>query len=400
MELRGTNSSVAAMIEALPWVADGIARDPSQQEAVLHLANVSEHSSAEVFLALLALPWMQDTDTSWQETSVISTIDSIGRENPAAALEIVDMPFLQTLDVQDLNALYGLLALSRGENLAEVLAHPWVAPGITDEKTPVIARLTAIAGTGSPRPDLLPILLNPEQTILLTRTITLDHDVELSVVWPAHGATSARATVVMDLLEDSIRMLEGFMGVPWPRPTTSILVADVPATSDGAGIDAFAIHPSRYNDIEYIVHEAAHWYWWFLPAWVREGAATFLAAVYFSKATGTPLPAPESCPHAANLEALGDGGTKIDRAWICNYTLGHGLLIELYETLGDETFRDAFRRLYTWLQDEALVARCGVATPLGEQGLCYYHAAFVEHLPKHAAITQEIINRHYYGAKR
>ena len=364
---------------------------------MLYLAYVLEYSSAEVFQSLLALPWMQDTDTSWQETSVIMDIDAFGRDDPAVALQIVNMPFLENLDAQDLNALSSLNIFAQAEDLGTILEYPWVATGITDDKTPIIARLHDTVDRWKPRPDLIPILFDPEQTVLLTRTIALEHDVALSVVWPAHGATPTKAAEVMDLLEDTIRVYEEFMGMPWPRPTASILVGDVNVWGGSASGLGVTINTSQYNDPALIAHEVAHAYWGYPPGWMSEGGATFLEAIYISQATGTPLPAPKACPYAASLQELTDDTGS--PSWGCNYTLGSGLLLELYQALGDETFREAFRTLYKWRRDEALVARCGVTTPLGEQGLCYYHAAFIEGLPEHSPLTDEIIHRHYYGDK-
>ncbi|MCY4583077.1 MAG: hypothetical protein OXE50_09830, partial [Chloroflexi bacterium] len=149
-----------------------------------------------------------------------------------------------------------------------------------------------------------------------------------------------------------------------------------------------------YHDSEYIVsHEAAHTYWPFWPRWIAEGAATFMDLYYQSTRAGRPLPAPRMCASFDNIGRLEAAGVSSNHP--CNYSLGSGLFLDLYGTMGHDPFREAFGRLYTWLSDDALFARCGRSEGKGE---CYVRAAFVEYMPEQAAVTEEIINRHFHGA--
>ena len=78
----------------------------------------------------------------------------------------------------------------------------------------------------------------------------------------------------------------------------------------------------------------------------------------------------------------------------CHYRLGRGLYIELYEILGEEAFRQGFRRLYLKMRDEELYDGC--TGP--ERGVCYVRAAFVtDALPESAALAAPVIARWYYG---
>ena len=118
--------------------------------------------------------------------------------------------------------------------------------------------------------------------------------------------------------------------------------------------------------------------------------------VYMRALTGDPLPAPKSCPQATKLSDLLNLDVSVGAdAEICAYNLGEALFLELYQALGDAPFRQGFGTLFTYLNDEALHVRCINAE---DKALCYVHGAFIEALPDHATIAEEIINRHYYGS--
>ena len=78
----------------------------------------------------------------------------------------------------------------------------------------------------------------------------------------------------------------------------------------------------------------------------------------------------------------------------CSYALGRGLFLDLYETLGAESFRRGFRRLYLTMGSNEHDDEC---TGL-ERGVCYVRAAFVtDALPESATLAEPVIARWYYG---
>ena len=80
---------------------------------------------------------------------------------------------------------------------------------------------------------------------------------------------------------------------------------------------------------------------------------------------------------------------------ICNYTLGEGMFLDLYLSLGDEAFRQGFANLYLQLWDGTLTDECtGI-----DLSACHIKAAFVTGAtPENAAIAEAVITRRYYGA--
>ncbi len=405
LELR--EPEAAAAIDTLPWVQDGI--DAFERAGIPVLSEVALESS-RVFWALLSKDWVRDGLTP-DESRVISELTAMAdkssvHRDEAAALRIVDMPFLETTDGLDLMALESLRLLiwtwewDRGY-LQQVLSHPSLQNGITDDWTNIVAVLHRVVRR---RPELLDVVLDPEQTIVKERSITLPHtgQVGLSVIWPGGGGTEAQASQTMDLLEHAVRTQEEFMGVPYPKTYAIVLVADV--TVGGGPRSIITVDPPSYQDYALIAHEAAHTYWAYAPRWFQEGGASFLDSISIKARTGASLPEPaDSCSpiysiselRRVALDELLQGRENIFDG--CNYTLGEGMFLELYDSLGDEAFRQGFANLYLQLRDETLIDECtGI-----DFSACYIRAAFVTGVtPENAAIAEAIITRRYYGDQR
>ena len=374
----------AAVILALPWVRDGIA--PSEVESAIALQELAL-KSRQVLQALAQKPWMQDGLTP-DESSMTWKLRSIRDES--AALRILDMAFLETVDGVDAAAMEALAVLSwesdRGY-LEQVLSHPTLRDGITDDQTVVVAALQSVVRH---RPELLDTLLNPDQVTVEKRVIRLPHsgEVTLSVIHVIPGTYRT-----MDMLEQMVRTQEGFMAVPFPRSYVGLLAADaIPVGGGPSGI--ITVDPGSAEDDYIIAHELAHTYWSFFPPWLREGAADFMTTVSADAEFSS-----NKCSLADNLSDLEhiESGLSEDIIYRsgCSYALGRGLFLDLYEALGDEAFRQGFGRLYLTMRGKEHDDEC---TGL-ERGVCYVRAAFVtDALPESAALAEPVIVRWYYGS--
>ena len=374
----------AAVILALPWVRDGIA--PSEVESAIALQELAL-KSRQVLQALAQKPWMQDGLTP-DESSMTWKLRSIRDES--AALRILDMAFLETVDGVDAAAMEALAVLSwesdRGY-LEQVLSHPTLRDGITDDQTVVVAALQSVVRH---RPELLDTLLNPDQVTVEKRVIRLPHsgEVTLSVIHVIPGTYRT-----MDMLEQMVRTQEGFMAVPFPRSYVGLLAADaIPVGGGPSGM--ITVDPGSAEDDYIIAHELAHTYWSFFPPWLREGAADFMTTVSADAEFSS-----NKCSLADNLSDLEhiESGLSEDIIYRsgCSYALGRGLFLDLYEALGDEAFRQGFGRLYLTMRGKEHDDEC---TGL-ERGVCYVRAAFVtDALPESAALAEPVIVRWYYGS--
>ena len=414
------NPVAAAALNDLAWLQDGI--DSSEQDAVLSIVNAAVESDS-IFSALLTKSWVQDGLTP-DELEVVSYLSSMastpvdgttGKVDEATPLLILDMPFLQDvtpLDGLALSALEALMFSAEEGALQQVLSHPELRGGITDDWT----NLVAVTWLAAQRPGLLDVLLNPDQTSVekLVITLPLAGKVTLSVIEPevkaALSSTQPGTASLdpMDLLEHTVRTQEEFMGVAFPESHVVLFVADI--SPEGGGEFGHGVIASDSRSSTYIIaHETAHiwdvqpnWLAGGRTRWIIEGVAEFLTAISERARVGTPLPEPkDSCGLAnsiADLVRVEEVDSEVIYGSACNYTLGRGMFLELYDSLGNTAFRQGFRNLYlmsagevpAWFRQDECAGR--------DAGLCYLEAAFFSDMtPEQTAIADEIITRRYYS---
>ena len=397
MDLNLRDPGAAASIESLPWVRDGLSR--GERKPVLALRELALESK-KLFGGLITRPWLLD-GLGRDETTVVRNLTPIAgksfgdKSNEALALRIIDMPFLETVDGVDAAAVTSLRDLqlsSDGPYLEQVLSHPTLSGGITDDQTVVVAALRTVINY---RPNLLDVLLDPARVNVEKRVTHLRHsgEMDLSVIHLNPGSYRT-----MDILDQIIRTHEEFMGVPLPTGYLGVVVADATPNRGGGGPSGIiTIDPGYEEDAYLIAHELAHSYWNFAPPWLREGAAEFMTTV----STDTQF-SDNSCGAAESLSELQRlqmeslekrlvGGGNLT---FCNYALGRGLYIELYNTLGDRAFREGFQNLYLAMREGKHDGQCTGE----ERGLCYLRKAFVtDAQPDSGALAEPVINRWYYG---
>ena len=249
---------------------------------------------------------------------------------------------------KNLPALESLWVLngSNREALSQVMSHPTISDGISEQEAKIVAALHPFL-----KPDQLEKLLDPEQVILEERTITLPlgGDTHLSIVRTRPGGGHT-----MDLLERAVRNIEEFMGLPFPRRQAVYLFEEGGSGGSVArnlGIRVVLTVNEQALTEEQILglltHETSHYYWSGGTYWIHEGAATFLESVVGNTLKG-PLDKPP-CSLARSIAELEDlypnTRTNFD-AFQCNYALGERLFRDLHRNMDETSFRQAFRRLY------------------------------------------------------
>ena len=401
--------AIAAAIDTLPWVRDGI--DASEQTEVAVLFEASR-GTRQLLPALVQKHWVQDGLTLNEQYAIRSLV-GISREIPRpdepAALSILDMSFLDDIDKVDVKALESLWSLNRLDErdyLRHVLSHPTLRGGITDRQR---ARFTflGLAVSSDPKrhfPELLEVLLDLRKSTVEERVISLPRagEVHLAVAHTRRGRFRT-----MEILERVVRRQERFMLEAFPVKFVGVLAAEITPAAGGASFSGgmIAIDPGGENNTALVAHEVAHKYWERVSPWLWEGGAEVLRAV----SEGVPLKVENVqlslCHLADNLSGIDrieskprlDVGVDVFPYVTvdCPYVMGLGLFADLYENLGDRTFRQAFRRLYLKVRDGAHETTCvGL-----ERAVCLVREAFeIDATPKAAAIAGPITNRWYYGS--
>ncbi len=430
----------AAEIKELPWVTNGV--DNAEREAVELLIATARWYPA-TFHALLQKPWLKDNITD-AETDAIYGIRWTERYNPElaeamlqkswvqdditadegtvleflfwitwyedepapqmleTAVQILNMSFLDSVTSADASAVRSLDRLEdiSAADFLEVMSHPTLNDGITDEEAKIVALL---GGTYSYRPESVAILLRGTGVYLEERVVELPRSGEVLL---AIIRIRDQKTASMDFLERSVRAIEEFMGETFPVGYVALFFDD--AVFPESGGTNFGTHfaAQLIYDVEnsyawdytplVIAHEVAHYYWHGSSRnWIDEGAAELLASISEHSRIETPIePTNNPCASVksiAELEALKpeDLGVK---GFNCNYWLGEAFFLDLYRTLSDHTFRQGFRSLYLKSQHEDPTDDCE-GTDLS---ICHVAAAFKTSVSVEVAErVDEIISRWY-----
>ncbi len=341
---------LAERIIALAWVEDGVTElENTALETLFFIADVDVGLGRQV----AAMPWFAD-DVTVAESLVVEELWYIAYEDAAAAKRVASMPFLRSLESPDIAAMEALasLAFFNAPAFREVMSHPTFGNGIIDEWAPVVSTLYDVSEEA---PAFIDVLLDPSQVTQEWRTITLPHSGAVDLVIIRTGPGARRS---MDLLENAVRSAEDFMGVPLPTNYVGLLFGNtVAGYSAGTNYATHIAVLPEYDvddgshEAEYashiIAHEVAHYYWYNGRDWVDEGASDFMASIAENARTGRPVAATnDPCEYTNNiaelerLTALGN-----DYVFDCNYSLGEGFFLDLYRTLGDQSFREGLRSL-------------------------------------------------------
>ena len=339
---------------------------------------------------MASLPWASDGLSETEEKIIEELLYLYVKNSTPTAVSLMDMPFLQSVNPEDLQAVTSLRMISQENRPAfqQIMDHPtFAAGGITDAWTPVVATLRSAQSYNR---SLIPTLLDHAQVHLETRTIQtpLRGTVTLNIV--RIGAASDPQS--MDRLESAVRGAEALMGEPLPTDVVNVLYADAVRGSNaghnsGESIVILPLYDSpgeersqRIND-----HEVAHYYWVGNENWIDEGMSDLMAAVFLANRTGTRIhPDSRPCP---DFRAISQLSTK-DDTHPCDYSLGERLFIDLHDAVGTTEFRKGMAALYreSTLEDNA------DNLPGTKLGISHVKASFT------SAAAKQVIDRWYHGS--
>lgn len=359
-DLRVRGPDLAAQIEDLSWIADGIQLD-MEAYAVRGLIALADAGQLARFIEE---PWVAE-----------------GRNHPA----------LRNLAINN-------ISYDPPEVYNWVVDHPALNDGISDREAKILASLgspddSSRLDSGSPHTI-------EERTIILP----LAGEVELTII---RTDLERGYAGMMNDLEHSIRSHEEFMGVPFPQRQVNYLIKP---GGGGNWSESFVYVGDSYHDGPYphtIAHEAAHYHWtWpragWTPfpanlAWVSEGAAELLA--YGPDAARVDWVEDEwNAPcvgltitelEASDFALERDGGSQ------CWYPVGEAFYRDLYRAMESTNFRLAFRR---WLLHSMFdLADVCVGDDMGiSTTYCHVMEAFTTYASEdNRAAVEDVINRWY-----
>ncbi len=369
--LERVDPRLAAEIKKRGWIRNGI--DAAESKAIQGILDVA-FENRPVASSLVTRRWVRDGITDLEVNFIEKFAYLAGRDADAAS-RVLGMPFLKTIEPADVSAMESLarLAIFEPKTFRDVMSHPTLSDGITDQWAPIIATLHGVAETN---PALIEVLLHPGVVVLESRTVMLplSGEVGLYIIRTGPGATRS-----MDLLEHAVRGAEAYMGLPLPTNYVGLLFENaVSGSASGTNFGTHIVILPKYDVDdgsweaelagEGIVHEVAHYYWAGNADWIDEGAAEFVAVIIESARTGrAPEVTRSPCAYAGNIAELEFLEFEpIDAGFQCNYSLGSRLFADLHRAVGAERFRRGFRELYlTSLVEHQTGYRPGTSLGIG-----------------------------------
>ena len=144
------DQSVALKVLALPFLDAIESGDGAAVETLAHMAIDAEGKNLPVFSALIEKSWVSD-GLDGTEQWVLRSIRSIADSDESAALRILDLPFLETIETADghtLDALNPLVVHRQGDSLQvfdALIAKSWVPDGLNEAELGVVSDIRWIA---------------------------------------------------------------------------------------------------------------------------------------------------------------------------------------------------------------------------------------------------------------
>ena len=357
-DLDDSSETAAAAIIAMPWVQDGITdieRDAINE--LRWLKDEDDENGIAVIEAVLAFPWIQDGITE-MEGDAIDRIEGLDDKSEAAADAIIAMPFLESLEADDVLAIRGIRRLARDTDdgrLDALMAHPTFRKGITDSQTILVTAAATIREADEIQRFLNPGYADIETTSTGTK---LTPDLKISIV---RTGTQPQPWT-MQAVKNAVEFAERTMQLPLTISHVIFVLNDKAFTENSGGTNfgfAFGYNPDReqvqdtYDGFLFqsgIVHETAHYFWSGYAGWISEGVADTFEFLYGAEIGVSPglleTPRRKKC-ETPDLETLMEiDPDKQDSQFRCNYFLGQMLFLELLENLGAEEFNQRLRELY------------------------------------------------------
>jgi hypothetical protein len=371
-EIHTLDAALGVTVAGFPWVVDEISK--RERAALSDLAGIAAKDTA-VAKVVAGLPWLT-FNISQDEGEALTRLRELLSQNASVAKQVAGMPFLSTsFESQDKDALLSLLHLA--VNLPTVLTliaqQPCFLDGLDDQE----AKFVIVVGTPKGRffgPESFTKLIVKHQVESRIATMPLSGEVRLTYIQssldPGTGELVAQ-------VEDAMRTMESFMGVPFPRQEVILLLAaplelnkplDFELTGINRGTHILVNSElGRQGDTNRIItHELAGYYWGpqEAPRWFQEGGASFLASYVRNTLYGESLEdrsiytlsrAGSVCKSTGLQSIQGlidrlavDGLTKHQASpyFTCNDNQGENLFLDLYNTLGSESFRSSWKELY------------------------------------------------------
>ena len=308
--------------------------------------------------AITGLPWVSDGLTP-PERATRNLLSVLHDNEPALATWLASMPFLQDYNPGDHEAVLSIYAIAvffeDPDFVSDILAIPELADGggLDNEEARIVSTFVLAYDQGR----YLDIELLAEFGETEERTVRGRHGNSITFFVVRLGIDLDNSAVMGRAIE-SVSHAEELMGKALPTDFVAIAIHDGPGAGANNGISIRidrildSDRVSERHRLGVIAHEVGHYYW-DMPGieydWLAEGAAQYIAAYAEKQKFGDGDLSTQfyPCPYYRTVEHLrADAPTEYSAGFLCNYSLGERLFINLGRTMTDSAFKTAFRKLH------------------------------------------------------
>ena len=260
-ELVNQDAPLAHAVVNYPWLIDGI----SDQErwGLRYLKDITAANPA-MGAEIAALSWVGD-DMASDERDALRYLSDLQAEDPSLGAKVAAMPFFtNSFKDQDSDALFSLAFLQSNypDDLALLAAQDWFLDGVSDGEASLI---TALGREDQyfTAPDLRDFV---EVHHIESQQISLVMSGETTLTFIQAAPDEGNAEIVAQV-EEAVKEIEAFMGVPFPTTEVILLFAsgrDLVFSSDWWGLHRgshMVVQPglARQGDTNRVlIHEVGH----------------------------------------------------------------------------------------------------------------------------------------------
>ena len=406
-DIASTSIELARMMSNVAWLTDGVTEiDQRALGAVSQITLID----LELGTSIATLPWIDNEITS-DEKDALEALRNIAGEDLELARTIAIAPWFGHDPTANLNfKVLRSLSYLWGRALDQLTTQPWFRDGLDDAEAALVVTIPSVAS----EPTLYEDLLQVHHT--QTRTISLPLAGDFNI-WVFQNDPFPLDEDLLAAIEDTARVSEGFLRVPFPTSDIILLV-----TPEGSGIRAghrgSHMVLSRFlGDVRKIAHETAHYYFHnnIGQTWFREGAAEFVEA-YVNDQTGVqrlPERITQMSEQVENVcKDFSRGGQGIENirhlAYLhndesfyllpggCTYTMGEHLLLKAFETIGEQAMSAALRELYLSNTSSRALRSGQAGQPPSEEAV---YDTFLKHSPPDRKVEFRNLYRRLHGGQ-
>ena len=347
------DAGLAISVAGLPWFVDGITNE--EANAIWEL-EILASEDARLAVSVVGLPWIVD-GINRHEYRALAGLDDIASQDLELARTAATLPWFdggqnRSLNIYVLGSL-GHIASRDSVAFGEMTRQPWFADGLDEEE----AALVVIFASESP--ELYPHLLRTHYS--QTRTVSLNLAGKVNI-WIFQNTPFAAEEDLLTVIENTARIGEGLLRVPFPETDVILLIADRSDTRNVIRAGHFGTHMRivRTDKVYHLSHETVH-YWFFAPPqWLTEGAAEFIAR-YVDNRTGLKILDDSRAENARSFANCVDSyrienirhltvvlvnNWEITRPLRCPYYMGEYFLHSASRIAGEEATMSALGELH------------------------------------------------------